>query len=96
MEKGTNSLVSQEGRLLSVDLFRGLTMFLLIAEFTRLYDLFNRKAQNPQASGNETISCLNELRLTVFNMLRYRLMDHNAVNRIVIIQFLYACAEIFG
>ena len=37
MEKGTNSLVSQEGRLLSVDLFRGLTMFLLIAEFTRLF-----------------------------------------------------------
>lgn len=37
MYKDTNSTLIPKGRLLSVDFFRGLTMFLLIAEGTRLF-----------------------------------------------------------
>jgi len=46
MEKDTNSTLIPKGRLLSVDFFRGLTMFLLIAEGTRLFSYMVDPALN--------------------------------------------------
>ncbi len=40
MENSKNQLSSPEGRITSVDFFRGFTMFLLIGESTRLYGYF--------------------------------------------------------
>ncbi len=46
MEKGSDFSAAAQGRLVSLDFFRGFTMFLLVGEATHLYDLLRDPALN--------------------------------------------------
>src|SRR5512136_1741781 len=46
MDKGTDFSGAAQGRLVSLDFFRGITMFLLVGEATNLYEVLREPALN--------------------------------------------------